>query len=116
MQVTPDILVATVQEMAAGRAGWLVRATELAALCESRGIECGSPSNWPVYKADCSEAAGPSRLLRFKTSRARNATAYLAIRGEAPVAPVPRDLHAARVEARRLGWAECVWNGTGWAV
>jgi hypothetical protein len=116
MQVTPDILVATMREMAAARAGGLVRATELAALCEARGILCGPPSNWYLHKADRAEAANASRLLRFKRTPAQNAAVYLAIRGDAPVPPAPHDDHPARVEARRLGWVEYVWSGNGWAV
>jgi hypothetical protein len=116
MQVTPDILVATMREMAAARAGGLVRATELAALCEARGILCGPPSNWYLHKADRAEAANASRLLRFKRTPAQNAAVYLAIRGDAPVPPAPHDDHPARVEARRLGWVECVWGGNGWTV
>ena len=116
MQVTPEILVAIVREMAAGLAGGLVRATELAALCESRGIQCGAPRNWRLHDADRSEAANASRLLRFKTSRARNAPVYLAVRGDAPNPLAPHDNHPARVEARRLGWVECGWTGNGWAI
>lgn len=114
--MTPDILIALVDELQSEYAGGLVPAARISAECRARGIDLGGSGNRLFQRVDYLEAADPNaRLLKFKVTPTPPGRVHFALRHDAPRAPAPNDLHPARIEANERGWVECAWNGTRWA-
>lgn len=103
--MTPDFLVDAITELS--KEGLLVRATQVFDWCEPNAVDYqGSGlNNQAVWDADCNEARGQHRLLKFKHGAKR----------QSPVAwALATCATQARYAAGNEGWRELDWDGDNW--
>ncbi|HYH98756.1 MAG TPA: hypothetical protein VD972_22580 [Hyalangium sp.] len=103
--ITPALLVAAVTELSRGSK--LVRAREVVAWCDRNAVDSQGDGrhSQALWDADCEEARGQRRLLKFKSGECKQSRV-----GWALIAHGAR----AREAAARLGWHEQRWNGETW--
>jgi hypothetical protein len=103
--ITSSLLVAAVTELS--KSSKLVRVKDVLAWCDRNAVDYQGEEldNQPLWDADCEEARGQRRLLKFKSGEARQSRV-----GWALIANGDK----AREAAARLGWREQLWNGEQW--
>ncbi|WP_224365001.1 hypothetical protein [Hyalangium versicolor] len=103
--MTAALLVEAVTELSKGSK--LVRAKDVFAWCDRNGVDYQGErlKNHAIWDADCEEARGQQRLLKFKSGESKQSR-----EGWALIAHRAR----AREAAARLGWREMLWTGEKW--
>jgi hypothetical protein len=103
--ITPALLVAAVTELSKGAK--LVKAKDVFAWCERNAVDYQGEAldNQPIWDADCEEARGQCRLLKFKSGESRQSRLGWALIAHAD---------KAREAAKRLNWGELRWSGERW--
>ncbi len=104
--ITPTLLVAAVKELSKGSR--LVRVRDVLGWCERNAVDYQGDGgkHQALWDADCEEARGQRRLLKFKSGECKQSrVGWALIAYGAP----------AREAAARLGWGEQLWNGEAWS-
>lgn len=104
--ITPTLLVAAVTELSKGSTK-LVRVKDVFAWCDRNAVDYQGEGlkNQAIWDADCEEARGQHRLLKFKSGECKQSRV-----GWALIAHGAK----AREAATRLGWREQLWDGEKW--